>query len=118
MFATKFNIETMLFCFYRMMQHHLDCPSWRSLEIREGLCRYGFDFAQQVHYPSNPMQPGPIYFKTPRKCGVFGVMTEALPQTMMFFLDEAIETGKGANTVISLLDFFFEFEQYGLRETA
>ena len=23
---------------------------------------YSFDYAQQVHYPSNPSQPGPIYF--------------------------------------------------------
>lgn len=26
---------------------------------------YSFDYAQQVHYPSDPMQPGPIYFLTP-----------------------------------------------------
>ena len=32
---------------------------------------YSFDFAQQVHIPSNPMQTGPIYFKTPRKCAIF-----------------------------------------------
>ena len=25
---------------------------------------YSFDFAQQVHYPANPRQPGPIYFPT------------------------------------------------------
>lgn len=31
-----------------------------------GSSSYSFDFAQQVHYPSNPMQPGPIYFKTPK----------------------------------------------------
>ena len=37
---------------------------------------YSFDFAQQIHVPSNPMQPGPVYFKTPRKCGIFGVMCE------------------------------------------
>ncbi len=34
---------------------------------------YSFDYAQQVHYPSDPLQPGPIYFLTPRKCTVFGV---------------------------------------------
>ena len=34
---------------------------------------YSFDFAQQVYYPHNPLQPGPIYFNTPRKCAVFGV---------------------------------------------
>ena len=76
---------------------------------------YSFDFAQQVHYPSNPQQPGPIYFKTPRKCGIFGVMAEAIPQMALFLLDEAVDTGKGANTVISFLDFFFE--NYGLKET-
>lgn len=26
-------------------------------------CTYSFDHAQQVHYPSCPQQPGPIYFK-------------------------------------------------------
>ena len=31
---------------------------------------YSFDYAQQVHYPSDPLQPGPIYFLTPRKCTV------------------------------------------------
>jgi len=31
---------------------------------------YSFDYAQQVHFPSNPMQPGPIYFLTPRKCSI------------------------------------------------
>ena len=46
---------------------------------------YSFDFAQQVHYPANPLQPGSIYSKTPRKCGSFGIITERLPQ----MLDEA-----------------------------
>ena len=70
---------------------------------RDTMAHYSFDFAQQVYFPSNPMQPGQIYFKTPRKCGVFGVMTEALPQMVLFLMDEAVETGKDANTVISLL---------------
>ena len=39
---------------------------------------YSFDFARQVHYPSNPLQPGPMFFKTARKCGIFGVCCEAL----------------------------------------
>ena len=28
----------------------------------DGLGHYSMDFAQQVHFPSNPLQPGPIYF--------------------------------------------------------
>lgn len=34
---------------------------------------YSFDMAQQVHIPSNPLQPGPIYFLVPFKVGIFGV---------------------------------------------
>ena len=41
---------------------------------------YSFDFAQQVHYPSDPLQPGPVYFLTPRKCALFGVCSEAVPR--------------------------------------
>ena len=46
----------------------------------QGTVHYSFDYAQQIHFPSNPQQPGPIYFKTPRKCGIFGVCCEALPR--------------------------------------
>ena len=75
---------------------------------------YSFDFAQQVHYPSNPLQPGPIYFLTPRKAAIFGVCCEAIPRQVNFVIDEASDTGKGANTVVSLLDFIFS--HYGLGE--
>lgn len=49
----------------------------RSLNVT---IHYSFDFARQIHFPSNPMRPGPIYFKTPRKCGIFGVMCEGIPR--------------------------------------
>ena len=77
---------------------------------------YSFDFAQQVHYPSNPLQPGPIYFLAPRKTAIFGIYCEAIPRQVNCIIDEASHTGKGANTVVSLLDYFFE--HYGLGETA
>ena len=64
---------------------------------------YSFDFAQQVHYPSNPLQPGPIYFLTPRKAAIFGICCEAIPRQVNFIIDEASDTGKGANTVVSLV---------------
>ena len=50
-------------------------PNSRDLSVH-----YSFDYAQQVHYPSDPQQPGPIYFLTPRKCAVFGINCEALPR--------------------------------------
>ena len=71
-----------------------------------GKCHYSFDFAQQVHFPSDPLQPGPIYFKCPRKCGLFGIACEAFPRQVNFLLDESVHTGKGANTVVSMLHYF------------
>ena len=61
------------------------------------------------------MQPGPIYFLTPRKCSVFGVHCESIPRQINFLTDESGELGKGANSVISRLDYFFDV--HGLGET-
>ena len=74
---------------------------------------YSFDYAQQVHYPSNPLQPGPIYFKTPRKCGIFGVMCEGLPRQVNFLIDEASSAGKGGNATISYVHYYFEHHELG-----
>ena len=81
----------------------------------DGTMHYSFDYAQQVHYPSNPMQPGPIYFKTPRKCGIFGVMCEAIPRQVNYLIDEASSVGKGANLIISMVHHYFS--HHGLGET-
>ena len=74
---------------------------------------YSFDYAQQVHYPSDPMQPGPIYFLTPRKCAVLGVNCEAIPRQVNFLCDESGGCGKGANTVVSQVDYFFSHHGQG-----
>lgn len=76
---------------------------------------YSFDYAQQVHLPSNPLQPGPIYFLVPRKVGLFGVCCEGIPKQMNFVIDEAHLISKGSNAVISFLHYFFE--NFGLGET-
>lgn len=76
---------------------------------------YSFAFAQQVHYPSNPLQPGPNNFLTPRKAAIFGICCEAIPRQINFVIDEASDMGKGANTVVSMLDYFFS--HHGLGET-
>ena len=80
-----------------------------------GTIHYSFDYAQQVHFPSNPMQPGPIYFKIPRKCGIFGVMCEAVPRQVNYLIDEAAVCGKGANATISYVHHYFT--RHGLGET-
>lgn len=68
-----------------------------------------------MHIPSNPLQPGPIYFKTPRKCGIFGVCCEGIPRQVNYLINESAQTGKGANSVISYLHHFFD--KHGLGET-
>ena len=75
---------------------------------RELRAHYSFDMAQQVHYPSDPLQPGPIYFLTPRKCAIFGVCCEAIPRQINYLIDEASDTGKGSNAIVSMLHHFFQ----------
>lgn len=89
------------------------CTPPNSKDIK---AHYSFDYAQQIHYPSDPLQPGPIYFLVPRKCSVFGVNTEALPRQVNFLNDEAGDCGKGANVVMSQLNFFFDNHGLGEKE--
>ena len=77
-------------------------PNSRDIQLH-----YSFDFAQQVHLPSNAAQPGPMYFLTPRKCAIFGVCCEGIPKQVNFLVDEAVNVSKGSIGVISYLHFFF-----------
>ena len=76
---------------------------------------YSLDYAQQIHIPSKPMQQGPISFKTPRKCGIFEVMCEAVPWQVNYLIDEASEVGNGANTTVSYVHHYFQ--NHGLGES-
>ena len=67
-----------------------------------------------MHYPFNAQQPGPIFFKTPRKCGIFGVSSEATSSQVNYLIDESDEIGKGANATISLLHHYLH--THGLKE--
>ena len=82
---------------------------------RQIAMHYSFDYAQQVHLPSDPLQPGPIYSLVPRKVGLFGVCCEGVPKQVNFLIDEAHLISKGSNAVISFLHYFFE--NFGLGET-
>lgn len=81
---------------------------------RDVAAHYSFDYAQQVHIPSHPAQPGPLYFLTPRKCGIFGVCCEGFAQQVNYLIDEGVSISKGSNAVISYLHHFFG--KYGLGE--
>ena len=78
------------------------------------MSHYSWDFAQQLHYPFEDQQVGPIFFKTPRKAQLFGVCNEGIPRQYNYLIDEEHFLQKNANTVISLLDHFFT--NYGLGE--
>ena len=56
----------------------------------------------------NAQQPGPIFFKTARKCGIFGVSCEAMSNQMNYLIDEADDIGKGANATISLIHHYLQ----------
>ena len=53
---------------------------------------FSFDYAQQVHLPSFPMQPGPLYVLVPSKVGIFGVCMEGIPWQVNYLLDESSST--------------------------
>ncbi len=93
-------INSTFFCFLNLIFFRFYCPVT----------------VLQVHYPSNPMQPGPMYFLVPRKCSIFGVHCEGIPRQVNYLTDEAIDCGKGANVVISQLDHFFNNHSFGESE--
>ncbi len=69
---------------------------------------YSFDMAQNVSIPSNPLQPGPLYFLAPFKVAIFRVMNDTAKVQHNFLIPENHDPGKGANAIISMLHYYFE----------
>lgn len=89
--------------------HNQQCEESKlCLSGTRSMMHYSFDYAQQIHYPFSSLLPGPLYFKTPRKCGIFGVSCEAQSSQVNYFIDEADEIGKGANSTISLVHNYIQ----------
>ena len=67
---------------------------------------------------NNNVHPGSYPFKsaagwatvllTPCKCGIFGVCCEAVPLQVNYLNNEAVDTGKGENTVVSMVHHYLE----------
>lgn len=55
----------------------------------DGDIHYSFDFAQQIHIPFDSLQPGPIYFLTPFKVGLFGIFNDTLKVQHNFIIPES-----------------------------
>ena len=81
-------------------------PEQKESDELDGPVHVSFDYAQNLFYPHSAQQVGPIYFKTPRKCIVFGVCCEAYPQQVNYLIDESECTGKGPNETISYLHHY------------
>ena len=87
-----------------MEESKLGVPTPESKDI---MMHYSFDYGQQVHFPSDPIQPGPMYFLCSGKCGLFGVTCEGMLQQVTYLIDEGMSISKGVNSVINFLDHFF-----------
>ena len=124
-FEKGFTISNLISC---LLPFRVSITNSRDITLH-----LSFDFAQQMHYPSNPLQPEPIYFLTPRKCGLFGVCCEGIPRQVNikykiltqhanplqinYLIDESCDTGKGSNMVVSLLhDFFSNFSLWEVHQ--
>lgn len=82
-------------------------------EVNNRSAHYSFDMAQQVHIPSNPLQPGPIYFLVPFKVGIFGVMCESLNKQVNYLIPESVSTTKGSNLIVSLFHHYLDKNNNG-----
>ena len=58
-----------------------------------------FLFCFQVQYPSNPMQPEPIYF-------LFGVCNEGEGSQLFYLIDDSIVATKGAHVAVLYLHHY------------
>lgn len=68
-----------------------------------------FDYAQNLQYPFSPQQVGPAYFRSGRKCGIFGVHNGGSGIQMNYLIDECeTNVGKGTNSVVSQLHNYLE----------
>ena len=72
------------------------------------MCHYSFDFAQQAHCLLDCQQTGSEYFKTAKKCGVFGVCNDCTNVQVNYLINEEENPGKGADYVISLVHHYLE----------
>lgn len=81
---------------------------------QEKICvHYSFDMAQQVHIPSNPLQPGPIYFLVPFKIGIYGVMCDTTNKQANYLIPESVNVGKGSNLIVSLFHHYLANNSHG-----
>ena len=77
---------------------------------------HSVDYAQQIHFPNDPQQPGPAYFLTAKKCQLFGAAYEPIGRQINYLICEGeLEgVGKGANASVTFLHHYLQV--HGLKE--
>ncbi|KAF0516463.1 chaperonin: PROVISIONAL [Gigaspora margarita] len=80
---------------------------WPEQEIENKIkeWNYHFEWAQ--------CERGSIYFKSLYRILVFGICEDAIPAQKTYLIKESESTGKGANTVISLVHHYFTHHGLG-----
>jgi hypothetical protein len=76
-----------------------------------GKAHYCFDFAQNLKFPNHAFQTGPIYFKNPRSCHLFGISCANTGNQFNYLIDEADIISKNPDLVISLIHDFLENDE-------
>ncbi|XP_053402544.1 uncharacterized protein LOC123560143 [Mercenaria mercenaria] len=79
----------------------------------DGSFHYSWDYAQQVHIPHYSQEVGPVYFKTPRKCNVFGMCCEGSGKQVFYLVDESDSFGKGADSIVSMVHHYLYWYGHG-----
>lgn len=69
-------------------------------EVAKKFSVFSFNFAKNIHYPTSPQQAGPAYFKTARKCSVFGIHDERSGIQGNYLIGKS-SVGKNSNAIIS-----------------
>ncbi|KAF6038754.1 hypothetical protein EB796_002940 [Bugula neritina] len=72
------------------------------------IAHYGFDFAQQLHYPMTPAARTYL-LQDPTKVWPLWCLLRSIPHAGEQLIDEACATSKGANAVVSYLHHFLEY---------
>jgi len=105
--------DTIQKCKDMLVSHPTKCLLGNQVRSFPGASHISFDFAQQVHIPNLPDQPGPIYFLTPYKIGLFGIHNEAIGIQVNYVITEGTVTRKGANSVVSMVHHYLSHYTLG-----
>ncbi|XP_047125628.1 uncharacterized protein LOC124807619 [Hydra vulgaris] len=118
------EVEIKRECITEMLEHLKLVEKERSvyhdsikLAKQNEISHISFDYAQQIFLPNLPDQPGPIYFLTLFKVGIFGIANELVCVQHNYVIPENMLTGKGANCILSMVHHYLAEHKYSIKAT-